>query len=352
MKHFDKLERLVENAFDFLDRALWDFNKAPKHSVINFHAAIELFLKARLLAEHWSLVISRRQDADLKKFLAGDFQSVTLDEAADRLDKVVQSPLTKFELDQFKNLARHRNRLVHFFHDAATDDAAEGLKQAIAIEQLRAWYLLNRLLVDRWGEIFEKWRDRLAGVTSKLKRHRQYLQITFEQLQPEIQRKIAQGRTIEECLSCEFLAAEVTQVVGVLKNCDCLVCQLTTTYVDVSCPSCANLVRFVDEGFSQCTSCNEKFEPADLATLLDDDERGTKDYFEHGMPAHCVACDGYETVVHHGGMCVCGSCLKAYGEDEMHQCNWCGNLNAGDLEESAAIGCVACDGPTLNMDRD
>lgn len=41
MKHFDKLERLVENAFDFLDRALWDFNKAPKHSVINFHAAVE-----------------------------------------------------------------------------------------------------------------------------------------------------------------------------------------------------------------------------------------------------------------------------------------------------------------------
>jgi len=223
MKHFDKLERLVENAFDFLDRALWDFNTAPKHSVINFHAAIELFLKARLLAEHWSLVISERQDADLKKFLAGDFQSVTLDEAADRLDKVVQSPLTKIELDQFKNLARHRNRMVHFFHDAVTDDATEDLKQAIAIEQLRAWYLLNRLLADRWGEIFAKWKGRLADVTSKLKRHRQYLQITFELLQPEIQRQIAQGRTIEECLSCEFLAAEVTQVVGALKKCDCLV---------------------------------------------------------------------------------------------------------------------------------
>ena len=68
MKHDDKLASLVENAIDFLDRALRDLDSAPKYSVIHFYAAVELFLKARLLAEHWSLVIAKRQDADLKSF--------------------------------------------------------------------------------------------------------------------------------------------------------------------------------------------------------------------------------------------------------------------------------------------
>ena len=38
----------------------------------------------------------------------------------------------------------------------------------------------------------------------------------------------------------------------------------------------------------------KRLEPSDLAPRLDEDEHGTKDYYEHGMPAHCVACDGFE----------------------------------------------------------
>ena len=46
------LERLVENAMDFLHRSIDEFSEHPKFSVIHFHAAVELFLKARLMAEH------------------------------------------------------------------------------------------------------------------------------------------------------------------------------------------------------------------------------------------------------------------------------------------------------------
>ncbi|HIP71183.1 MAG TPA: hypothetical protein EYH05_07285, partial [Anaerolineae bacterium] len=57
----DLLERLVENAMDFLSQSIEEFDGSPKYSVIHFHAAVELFLKARLMAEHWSLVVSKRK---------------------------------------------------------------------------------------------------------------------------------------------------------------------------------------------------------------------------------------------------------------------------------------------------
>jgi endogenous inhibitor of DNA gyrase (YacG/DUF329 family) len=352
MKHRDQLKSLVENAFDFLHRALVDLETSPKFSVIHFHAAVELFLKARLLAEHWSLVISKKQDADLKRFLAGDFQSVTLDEAADRLEKVVQSGLSRAELDQFRSLARHRNRMVHFFHEVGGRGAVAGMKQAIAMEQLKAWYLLNRLLTERWGNVFGRWKAEVEKVSAALTKHRTYLQVAFEHLEPRLKQMVAGGKQVESCIACGYMAAEVLDTVGLVNRCRCLVCQLEATHLTVSCPHCSEPVEFVDEGFAQCPSCSKKLEPDDLAAILDDDEPGTKAYYEHGMPAHCVACDGLRSVVHHGGKCVCASCLRSYDEDSMHQCNWCGDLNAGDMDDSYSLGCVVCSGRHGSMRDD
>ena len=67
---------VVENAFDFFKKSLEEFDKEPKYSVIHFHAAVELIMKARLLWEHWTLIITRPETANLKSFRSGDFQSV------------------------------------------------------------------------------------------------------------------------------------------------------------------------------------------------------------------------------------------------------------------------------------
>lgn len=73
-----RLTLLVENALDFLERSINDLSTAPKYSVIHFYASIELFLKARLLAEHWTLVVDRRKSPSKADFEKGDFASVTL----------------------------------------------------------------------------------------------------------------------------------------------------------------------------------------------------------------------------------------------------------------------------------
>ena len=101
------MKRLVINALDFLVRAIDEFQEFPKYSIIHFSAAVEQFLKARLMAEHWTLVVSVRQRADWNNFISGNFQSVTLDEAASILEKVVLSELPKNALAAFRTIAKH-----------------------------------------------------------------------------------------------------------------------------------------------------------------------------------------------------------------------------------------------------
>ena len=67
VKEADELfDSLVENAIDFLQMSVQELEKRPKYSVIHFAMSVELFLKARLLREHWSLVVSKIEKASLQ----------------------------------------------------------------------------------------------------------------------------------------------------------------------------------------------------------------------------------------------------------------------------------------------
>ncbi len=107
---------LVKNAIDFLERATAEIEDRPKYSIINFFSAVELFFKARLMREHWSLIIAKPEDASITKFRDGDFQSVTLEQATKRLKNISSENITDEEMNSFNDLRKHRNKLVHFFH--------------------------------------------------------------------------------------------------------------------------------------------------------------------------------------------------------------------------------------------
>src|SRR6218665_3323530 len=85
MTHHDIFDSLTRNAFDFLERGISEFAKSPKNSVIHFCAAGGMLRKARLMKEHWSLIGSKPDQASLAKFMAGDFISVTLEDARARI---------------------------------------------------------------------------------------------------------------------------------------------------------------------------------------------------------------------------------------------------------------------------
>ena len=141
-------DSLVMNALDFLERAVRELEKSPKYSVIHFFNSIELFLKARLLREHWSLVVSKTEKANLETFRRGDFQSVTFDDCLSRLRSVANEPIATHEEQSFRELRDHRNKLVHFFHPKyATGLDAKILAEAVS-EQFKAWFYLHRLVTS------------------------------------------------------------------------------------------------------------------------------------------------------------------------------------------------------------
>src|SRR4051794_28273927 len=93
-----EFQALVENAVDFLERSVHDLQAgASKYSVIHFYSGLELMLKARLLYEHWSLCASDVDKADKARFAVGDFESIGLKEARDRLANVLNCKLADSE---------------------------------------------------------------------------------------------------------------------------------------------------------------------------------------------------------------------------------------------------------------
>ncbi len=338
--------RLVENALDFLARSIEELESSPKYSVIHFHAAVELFLKARLMADHWSLVVTKRQEPDWVKFVAGDFQSVSLDEAAQKLQKIVRSGLSNYELRAFREVTKHRNKMVHFFHEAHSEAQSKQLLQGIAKQQLNAWYLLNNLISVRWGSEFSSWTDQILEIDEKLREHHEFLQVIYDHLKDEIKDKINNGAVFESCPSCGFDSQEHQQDLDEVYEADCMVCGLVERYLKIKCPSCDEIVSFRGEGFARCTSCKKNLEPEDVVNLLIDEGEvyyAAKEGDDSWDLGNCSNCDGYHTVVRidHDHY-VCASCFEFF--DSLRWCGWCNEPNTGDMEHSYVAGCNHCDG--------
>ncbi len=338
--------RLVENAFDFLFKAISEIEDQPKYSVIHFYAAVELFVKARLMKEHWSLVISQRHDADRDKFIAGDFQSATLIEANNKLKKVVRSGLSKAELDAFKEVANDRNKMIHFFHEAHSAEESEKFTRDIVKKQLKAWFFLHQLLIVKWKNEFSSWNDKIAELDKELRKLHEFLQVIFDNLKPQIKGNREKGIQYDECPSCGFEAQELCEGVNAIYEAQCLVCGLTEKSLNIQCPKCEEKVALKEEGIGQCQSCGKSLEPDNVARALIDSGAAyiaAMEGDDSWSEGNCSECDGYHTVVHtENDEWICASCFEVF--ESLEACGWCNELNTDDMEHSYVAGCNYCDG--------
>ena len=346
MEAQDLFRRLVDNAFDFLTHSIRELDAHPKYSVIHFSAAMELLLKARLMSDHWSHVVARGQKADFAKFVAGDFRSVSLDEAIDKLDRILSTGLTEREIRAFKDITRHRNKMVHFFHEADYSSQQQDVRQEIAKEQLRAGYFLHRLLREQWKEVFRDWSMQIDDIYEGLKTRRTFLQVVFDEKAPMIRERMAGGSTFLSCPSCGFDALEHAGMLDQIKTSGCLVCDLVDRILIVECSNCGERVNFRGEGFSACEACGVDYEPDDVVGCLVDEQAryvATKDGDDSYDLGNCSLCDGYQTVVRDRcGDYVCASCFRQF--DYLSRCGWCNEPNTGDMSDSYVAGCNHCDG--------
>lgn len=342
MMEHDVFDSLTRNAFDFLERGIDEFDKSPKYSVIHFCAAVEMLLKARLMKEHWSLIVSRPEQANLAKFMAGDFTSVTLEEARARIRDVAGEDIGDEAYGSFRALANHRNKMVHFFH--AEMDGDDKAKAQIVAEQCRSWFHLHRLL-NRWDSYFRDFGDEIARADRAMKAHRKYLSAKFKALRTELDAARKVGSAPRACSACGFKAAVPDDLDDQIASLRCMVCDHAETQVEVDCPHCGEPVVIANEGYAACEHCGKQIEPEHLADALTDHAAAhiaIADGDDSWEPANCGACDGYHTVVKRGDHYFCTSCFDI--SDHVEQCGWCNEFNTGDMEHSYSTGCSHCDG--------
>lgn len=298
------------------------------------------------MSEHWSLVVTKRQEPDWDKFVSGDFQSVSLDEAATRLDKIVRSGLSGAELAAFREVAKHRNKMVHFFHEAHSTEESNRLKQNIIKQQLKAWYFLQQLLSVKWHDVFNDWTDNISKIDSSLRKLHEFLQVVFDNLQPEIATKKSKGILFEQCPSCGFDSQQHESDLKEIYGANCVVCGLSEKCLKVECPDCQSIVTFRNEGIGNCHSCGKPFAPDDVANALIDSAAAhiaAMDGDDSWDAGNCSECDGYHTVVcTEDDEWICTSCFEVF--NSLGTCGWCNEPNTGDMEDSYVMGCNFCEG--------
>ncbi len=333
-----EMDLLVCNALDFLHHAVVQIESDPKYSIINFYTAVELFLKARLLHEHWSLVVNK--DPDRTQFEEGDFVSVSFEEAISRLKRVVGSPVPDDTKKIFNVIRKHRNRAVHLY-SPKEENTPDGIREIVS-EQLRAWYGLNHLLTVHWGAVFTGYHDQLASIERQLHRHRDYLKAKYDDLRQSICKQRENGVVFEECGSCQFEASQISLVFAGLHESACLVCRNRFNWLILECPNCGNEGRLEEGGIFRCRHCLAETNEDVIVAILNEEGATSKDEVDARTPANCSDCSGYQTVIQYSERYLCVNCFSL--SEDVEQCGWCSEFNNGDMDGSSWSGCSVCDG--------
>lgn len=342
----DNLEKLINNGFDFLEKAIDQFKDEPKFSVINFCIATELFLKARLMKEHWSLVVSG--NPDINSFKRGDFKSINFKDIIPKIEGITGEKFEQQIKACFDGLANHRNKMVHFYHDVQAGNHAEKEIKNIVIEQCWGWHYLGGLL-EKWNDIFEPYKQQIINVNRQMKKHGVYLEAVFQNFKPQIDSAIKRGTIFIECQICKNKSSEVSKLTDYLFSSRCWVCNFSDEMLRIPCQDndCRGIIKI--DGYCsgqsnyECPDCGQELSSDELSRLLDDEPATFDNYTEYNS-MNCAECGVGGEVVKHDEYYICLSCL--YVDSQLSICRWCseGQIGGGDLEFSGVTGCSFCDG--------
>lgn len=343
------LERVIDNAFDFLEKAITEFDAEPKLSIMHFSAAIELFLKSRLIHEHWSLIV-KDKIPDKKKFETGDFYSITIKESIEKIRKVLGDDFPNKYKTAFEKIAQHRNKLVHFFHPEIKEKMLQ-IKQDIAIEECLGWYYL-RLLISKWDGPFARYKKKVEELNAKMKKHRIFLKSVYEEIKPDIELAQKNGSIFKTCASCQFNASEKSTIASNVFLFKCRVCLLDEELISIPCSKCEGLIEINagDSELIKCDFCNYSISSTYIAEELNTKIIRSKDDADEG-PINCAYCSTSDSVVAHDKLFICSRCRSI--TRDAPRCEWCNERQIGGvLEDSFLYGCDFCPGRMGDLNDD
>jgi 5-methylcytosine-specific restriction endonuclease McrA len=346
-KHF---ERVVNNAFDFLEHSLKQLKDDPKHSVINYYSAIELFFKARLMCEHWALIVTKPESANHNNFRMGNFHSVSLKECKKRIENICgQSCLSEEDYKILETLRDHRNRLVHFFHDGY-QKKQDSVIHNVMLEQFKAWLVICKLLKETWKAEFEIFESQVHKIDKLFHEHYDFLEKKYKNLKPEIESLIEKGKVVYDCPSCDFKSFK--EVNGKILESDiyfeCMVCKYTHPLIAIKCPDCqkTNFI-FNLESFLKCNFCKSKITLEKLLEQYRVNSTNLGEADSWSSKFLCPKC-GHDKIIRLPGQkFYCLDCMEEYYSFE--ECDFCHHYNLGGVgENSYEWGCAFCNGNELD----
>ncbi|MGV6815282.1 MAG: hypothetical protein ACWA5W_09800, partial [Phycisphaerales bacterium] len=126
----------------------------------------------------------------------GDFHSVSLDQAADRLKSIAKDDISVANRT-FEPIRKRRNRVIHFHAADLPDQPSSPRKESlqrhgdlfknapddvveVVREQCVAWFELHCLLTKRWHRYFGNYRRKIEWLDRRMRELMPYLQARFE----------------------------------------------------------------------------------------------------------------------------------------------------------------------------
>ncbi|WP_217522101.1 hypothetical protein [Vibrio metschnikovii] len=343
----EMFDALVKNAIDFLDASLDDLDKRPKNSIVDFYSSIELFLKARLMNEHWTLILSRPELANLDSFQVGDFHSVFLDDAVKRMKNILRDPLPAKAVDVFKALGEHRNQIVHFAHTNYQD--IDATKVSVVVEQWSAWHYLHELIVTTWSPIFDGYLEEIKRIHNRMMGQQEFIAARFAEITPAIEIKKISGKKIEVCSHCNMASAEITKQNSWGNEYQCLVCGVKDVFIapttaTIPCHHCNKDIEFFNKNFKSCPHCHKEIEHEHVLKACREKYSDGDGWCDEGAEwvAYCHEChDDEPSVFYIDG---CWSCITCFDRGwQAISCPHCVEFVTGDMETIKHFACVRCE---------
>lgn len=331
-------KELLESAFEFFNSAVDNFSDNPKVSIINFATSLELFLKARIINEHWALLFDKVDDVSIENFKNGSFVSVSANKLVSRINKLVGDEIGEKEEKAYAELFKHRNKIVHFYHmDLANDET----KKEVCAKELIAWHYLH-LRLKSWSRMrIGLTLSRVASVARKIRKVEDYGITIFETVKKEVDKQRQGGMLVRNCYLCNQPAKVQIETIERgdlfdLIRVKCLVCSSVARDVVVCCERCGERYFFngSDEG---CPKCGETIHDRLENFIAIDEADGLS------RSVYCPNCDEEKIISVDDKYYVCSSCGNF--SFDVSSCGWCGDCFIGyDSADTYFKGCEHCEG--------
>jgi hypothetical protein len=337
-------ENLLENAHEFSKRAAEDLVKNDyKFSLIHFCSAIEQILKARLILEHWMLIIDKNKidSARLEEFNKGRLKTIPIDSVLQRSANLFDNVDTHY-IERIKELFNERNKIIHFYSSKITQK-----EEQLQIVQLihRAWYLTYKI-IDTTTK-FDAFKSGFNLINTEMMKFQDYLGVIFSENSSKLDKLEAAGNDITYCDECGYASFLGDSSDDLIKEGRCIVCANEKIYIKIKCESCERSnclfsshmdlldLKCSNDECGVTITCDHNEILNELEGISDDPKHGS-DY------PSCSECETQYCVGMFKNVWLCSNCLCVH--DGIAQCEFCGEYITRYKEDSYLSGCGFCDG--------